>query len=92
MKGSWQPKRRSGQLARNPANLISDECIPAETKFNGERAEVNWTFHLKCHVALPTSANSDTLEQGTVPIPLSNSQMRNLCITIKHTPQCDKIT
>ena len=32
------------------------------------------------------------LEQGAVPILLSISQMRNLYMTIKHTPQCDKIT
>ena len=34
----------------------------------------------------------DILEQGTVPILLSISQMRNLYMTIEHTPQCDKIT
>ena len=38
------------------------------------------------------STNTDVLEQGTVPILLSISQMRNLYMTIEHTPQCDKIT
>ena len=34
----------------------------------------------------------DILEQGQVPILLSIDQMRNLHMTIEHTPQCDKIT
>ena len=38
------------------------------------------------------STNIDVLEQGTVPILLGISQMRNLYMTIEHTPQCDKIT
>ena len=40
----------------------------------------------------PCSTNIDILEQGTVPILLSIGQMRNLHMTIEHTPQCDKIT
>ena len=76
-------------------NLISYQYIPAETKFtfaNGETAKVNWTLHLRYHTTPPRSTNIDVLEQGAVPILLSISQMRNLYMTIKHTPQCDKIT
>ena len=93
-----------GQLACNPAfhpgiepmkNLISYSYIPAETKFtfaNGETAKVNWTLHLRYHTTPPRSTNIDILEQGTVPILLSIGQMRNLYMTMEHTPQCDKIT
>ena len=44
------------------------------------------------HTTPPCSTNIDVLEQGTVPILLNISQMRNLYMTIEHTPQCDKIT
>ena len=90
-----------GQLACNPAfysghrtneDIISYEYIPAETFANGETARVNWTLHLRYHTTPPCSTNIDVLEQGTVPILLSISQMRNLYMTIEHTPQCDKIT
>ena len=43
----------------------------------------------------PTYATLDngcTRSTGTVPILLSISQMRNLYMTIEHTPQCDQIT
>ena len=76
-------------------DLISYQYIPAETKFtfaNGETAKVNWTLHLRYHTTPPCSTNIDILEQGTVPILLSIGQMRNLYMTIEHTPQCDKIT
>ena len=92
-----------GQLACNPAlysghrtqDIISYQYIPAETKFtfaSGETARVNWTLHLRYHTTPPCSANTDVLEQGTVPILHGISQMRNLYMTIEHTPQCDKIT
>ena len=76
-------------------DIISYQYIPAETKFtlaNGETARVNWTLHLRYHTTPPCSTNIDVLEQGTVPILLSISQMRNLYMTIEHAPQCDKIT
>ena len=76
-------------------DIISYEYIPAETKFtfaNGETAGVDWTLRLRYHTTPPCSTNTDVLEQGTVPILLSISQMRNLYMTIEHTPQCDKIT
>ena len=72
-------------------NLL--QYIPAETKFtfaNGETAKVSWTLRLRCHTTPPCSTNIDILEQGTAPILLSISQMRNLYMTIEHTPQCDK--
>ena len=74
---------------------ISYQYILAETKFtfaSEETAKVNWTLHLRYHTTPPCSTNIDILEQGTVPILLSISQMRNLYMTIEHTPQCDKIT
>ena len=76
-------------------DIISFEYIPAETKFtfaNGETVRVNWTLHLRYHTTPPCSTNIEILERGTVPILLSISQMRNLYMTIEHTPQCDKIT
>ena len=84
-----------GQLACNPAfysghrtnHLLS--VHPGQDKFtfaNGETARANWTLHLRYHTTPPC------LEQGTVPILLSISQMRNLYMTVEHTPQCDKIT
>ena len=83
------------QQTRPMRFIISYEYIPAETKFtfaNGETARVNWTLHLRYHTTPLCSTNIDVLEQGTVPILLSISQMRNLYMTIEHTPQCDKIT
>ena len=48
------------------------------------------------HKYIPAETSSllpiDILEQGAVPILLSISQMRNLYMTIEHTPQGDKVT
>ena len=90
--GRWHAIQRFTQAMKN---LISYSYIPAETKFtfaNRETAKVNWTLRLKYHTTPPCSTNIDILEQGTVPILLSIGQMRSLCMTIEHTPQCDKIT
>ena len=87
--------QRFTQAIEPMKDVISYEYIPAETKFtfaNGETARVNWTLRLRYHTTPPCSTNIDVLEQGTVPILLSISQMRNLYMTIEHTPQCDKIT
>ena len=87
--------QRFTQAIEPMKHLISYQYIPAETKFtfaSGETAKVNWTSHLRYHTTPPCSTNIDILEQGTVPILLSISQMRNLYMTIEHTPQCDKIT
>ena len=92
--GSWHAIQRFTQAIEPMKDIISYQYIPAETKFtsaNGETARVNWTLHLQYHTTPPCSTNIDVLEQGTVPI-LSISQMRNLYMTIEHTPQCDKIT
>ena len=93
--GSWHAIQRFTQAIKPMKDIISYQYIPAETKFtfaNGETARVNWTLHLRYHTTPPCSTNIDVLEQGTVPILLSISQMRNLYMTIEHTPQCDKIT
>ena len=93
--GSWHAMQRFTQAIEPMKNIISYEYIPAETKFtfaSGETARVNWTLHLRYRTTPPCSTNIDILEQGTVPILLSISQMRNLYMTIEHTPQCDKIT
>ena len=93
--GSWHAIQRFTQAIEPMKDIISYEYIPAETKFtfaNGETARVSWTLHLRYHTTPPCSTNIDVLEQGTVPILLSVSQMRNLYMTIEHTPQCDKIT
>ena len=93
--GSWHAIQRFTQAIEPMKDIISYQYIPAKTKFtfaNGETARVNWTLHLRYHTTPPCSTNIDVLEQGTVPILLSISQMRNLCMTIEHTPQCDKIT
>ena len=69
--------------------LITYEYIPAETKLTfakKQTAEVNWTLHLRYHTTPPCNTNIDTLEQEAVPILLSISQMRNLYMTIGHTP------
>ena len=93
--GSWHAIQRFTQAIEPMTDIISYQYIPAETKFtfaNGETARVNWTLHLRYHTTPPCSTNIDVLEQGTVPILLSISQMQNLYMTIEHTPQCDKIT
>ena len=93
--GSWHAIQRFTQAIEPMKDVTSYQYIPAETKFtfaNGETAKVNWTLHLRYHTTPPCSTNIDVLEQGTVPILLSISQMRNLYMTIEHTPQCDKIT
>ena len=93
--GSWHAIQRFTQAIEPMKDIISYQYIPAETKFtfaNGETARVNWTLHFRYHTTPPCSTNIDALEQGTVPILLSISQMRNLYMTIEHTPQCDKIT
>ena len=93
-----------GQLACNPAfysghrtherpHLLSVHSGRDQVHFcKRKTAKVNWTLHLRYHTTPPCSTNIDVLEQGTVPILLSVSQMRNLYMTIEHTPQCDKIT
>ena len=93
--GSWHAIQCFTQAIEPMKDLISYQYIPAETKLtfaNGEAAKVSWTLHLQYHTIPPCSTNIDVLEQGTVPILLSISQMRNLYMTIEHTPQCDKIT
>ena len=84
--GSWHAIQRFTQAIEPMKDIISYEYIPAETKFtfaNGETARVNWTLHLRYHTTPPCSTNIDILEQGTVPILLSISQMRNLYMTPK---------
>ena len=72
--GSWHAIQRCTQAIEPMKDLISYQYIPAETKF---------TCQDKLDVASPISHNSsmqyqlDVLEQGTVPILLSISQMRN---------------
>ena len=77
--GSWHAIQRFTQAIEPMKDIIPYEYIPAETKFNfanGETAKVNWTLHLRYHTTPPCSTNIDVLEQGTVPILLSISQMR----------------
>ena len=81
--------QRFTQAVEPMKDIISYEYIPAETKFTFANGE---TLHLRYHTTPPCSTNIDILGQGTVPILLSISQMRNLYMTIEHTPQCDKIT
>ena len=93
--GSWHAIQRFTQAIEPMKDIISYEHIPAKTKFTFAKrktARVNWTLHLRYHTTPPCSTNIDVLEQGTVPILLSISQVRNLYMTIEHTPQCDKIT
>ena len=76
-----QAIQRFTQAIEPMKDIISYQYIPAETKFtfaNGETARVNWTLHLRYHTTPPCSTNIEVLEQGTVPILLSISQMRNL--------------
>ena len=85
--GSWHAIQRFTQAIEPMKDIVSYEYIPAETKFifaSGETARVNWTLHLRYHTTPPCSTNIDVLEQGTVPILLSISQMRNLYMTIEH--------
>ena len=86
--GSWHAIQRFTQAIEPMKDIISYQYIPAETKFtfaNRETARVNWTLHLGYHTTPLCSTNIDVLEQGTVPILLSTSQMRNLYMTIEHT-------
>ena len=86
--GSLHAIQRFTQAIEPMKDIISYQYIPAETKFtfaNGETARVNWTLHLRYHTTPPCSTNINILEQGTVPILLSISQMRNLYMTIEHT-------
>ena len=71
------------------------EYIPCNTRFtfaNGQTSKVDWTLRLSFNTSPPVVTFIDILEQGQVPILLSIDQMRNLHMTIEHTPQCDKIT
>ena len=68
--GSWHAIQRFTQAIEPMKDIISYEYIPAETKFTFANGE---------------TARVNWTEQGTVPILLSISQMRNLYITIKHT-------
>ena len=86
--GSWHAIQRFTQAIEPMKDIISYQYISAETKFtfaNGETARVNGTLHLRYHTTPPRSTNIDVLEQGTVPILLSISQMRNLYMTIERT-------
>ena len=71
------------------------EYVPCNTRFtftNGQTSKVDWTLRLHFNTTPRMVTNIDILEQGQVPILFSIDQMRNLHITIEHTPQCDKIT